>query len=282
MIGVVSAIHRYPVKSMLGETLDAGSVNERGIAGDRAYALIDDETGKVVSVKRPKLWGRIFELAATTDDGAVRVTFPDGSSASVDDPALVERLSSFFGRRVSVASVPPPDATFDEAWVRELKDGVAPYFDMPSRTEDGDEFIDAPVSMGVPGGFFDFGAIHLVTTGTVRRLAELAPGSRFDAHRFRPNIVVETEEDGFVETDWQGRTLTIGDVRLSVSFTVPRCVMTTLAQDDLPADRSVLRTITRHNSVDPFGTGAAYPCAGVYADVNAGGTIRAGDPVVLD
>jgi uncharacterized protein YcbX len=282
MVGTVTSIRRYPVKSMLGEELAAATVSDRGVTGDRAYALVDEATGKVVSVKRPKLWGRIFELVATTGHDTVEVTFPDGSSASIDATDLPARLSAFFGRRVSVASVPPPDATFDEVWAGELKEGAPPYFGMPSRTEDGVEMIDAAVSLGVPGGFFDFGAIHIVTTGTVRTLAALAPGSRFDAHRFRPNIVVETDDDGFVESAWQGRALTIGAVRLSVSFTVPRCVMTTIAQGDLPADPEVLRTIARHNRVDVFGNGTPYPCVGVYADVTSGGTIRAGDPVTLD
>jgi uncharacterized protein YcbX len=302
MAGVVASINRYPVKSMLGEELDAATVSERGLVGDRAYALIDDDTGKVVSVKRPKRWGRIFELVATTQRDSthggtthggttqggttqrdtVVVTFPDGTSDAIDASALPERLSAFFGRKVSVASVPPEGATYDEAWVGELKDGARPYFGMPSRTEDGGEMIDAIVSLGVPGGFFDFGAIHIVTTSTVRALSKLAPGSRFDALRFRPNIVVETEDAGFLETAWQGHALTIGEVRLSVSFTVPRCVMTTLAQGDLPADREVLRTIAQHNVVDVFGTGTPYPCVGVYADVTAGGTIRTGDPVTLD
>jgi uncharacterized protein len=211
----------------------------------------------------------------------VVVTFPDGSSDSIDASALPGHLSAFLGRSVSVASVLPDGATYDEAWVGELKDGAGPYFGMPSRMEDGGEMIDAIVSMGVPGGFFDFGAIHIVTTSTVRELSALAPGSRFDARRFRPNVVVETDDEGFVETAWQGRALTIGDVRFSVSFTVPRCVMTTLAQDDLPADREVLRTIAQHNGIDVFGTGTPYPCVGVYADVTSGGTIRTGDPVTL-
>src|SRR4051812_4373942 len=104
--------------------------------------------------------------------------------------------------------------------------------------------------MGPGGHFFNHGAVHLVTTSTTRRLEELAPDSRFDPLRFRPNFVIDTSDEGFVETAWQGRTVTIGDVQLAVTFTVPRCVMTTLEQGDLVADRDVLRTIARHNSVD--------------------------------
>jgi uncharacterized protein YcbX len=282
-LGVVSSLLRFPVKSMLGEQLESAQVVERGVLGDREYALIDDETGKVVSVKRPKRWGRIFELTAATQDDRVVITFPDGDRMTVDDPALPDRLSAFLGRRVSVSSTPPPDARFEESWVRELKNDVEPYFGLPWRTvADEGDLIDAGQFMGPLGNFFNFGAVHVVTTSTTRRLAELAPGSRFDAHRFRPNIVVETDGEGFVETEWQGRTLSVGDVRLSVSFTVPRCVMTTLEQGDLPADPGVLQTIADHNSVDCFGTGTSYPCVGVYANVVDGGAISVGQGVSID
>jgi uncharacterized protein YcbX len=281
-VGSVSSVRRYPVKSMLGEALDGARVLLGGVAGDRAYALIDEESAKVVSVKRPRRWGRMFELTATTDDdGRVAVAFPNGPSVPVDDPDLPDRLSDFFGRRVSIASTPASDATFDEVWVRELKAEAEPYFGLPSRTEDGVEMVDGGAAMGQHGNFYNFGTIHVVTTGTTRRLAELAPASRFDPHRFRPNLVVDTDDVGFVETAWQGRTLAIGDVRLAVTFTVPRCVMTVLEQGDLPADREVLRTITEHNSHDVLATGTAYPCVGVYADVTAEGDVRVGDEVSL-
>ena len=288
IVGAVSSLMRYPVKSMLGEELAVVDVSPGGVRGDRAYALVDEETGKVVSVKRPRRWGRIFELGATTSGGAgrregggVTVAFPDGRQVGIDDAALPGLLSDFFGRSVSIATVPPPGATFDEAWVRELKDEAGPYFDVPSRVEEGDEVVDAGTFMSGLGNFFNFGAVHVVTTSTLRRLAELAPDSRIDARRFRPNIVVDTEDDGFVETAWQGRALRVGPVELTVSFTVPRCVMTTLPQADLPADPDVLRTITRHNAVDTFSTGVAYPCVGVYADVTVAGRVAAGDTVAV-
>lgn len=283
--GTVTSLLRFPVKSMLGEELPEATLDPRGVVGDRRYALIDVETGKVVSVKRPKRWLRIFELRATTGagEGTVAVAFPDGDRFDIDDDRLPDRLSSFLGRPVTVADVPPPEATFDESWVPELKEGAEPYFGAPSRDEhDEPDLIDAGGFMGPNGNFFNFGAVHLVTTGTTRRLAHLAPTSRFDPHRFRPNLVVETDEDGFVETAWQGRRLRIGEVVLAVSFTVPRCVMTTLPQGELPGDAGVLRAITEHNRVDCFGTGTAYPCVGVYADVVEGGVIRAGDPVIVD
>ena len=94
------------------------------------------------------------------------------------------------------------------------------------------------------------------------------------------NVVVDTPEDGFVENEWPGRSLQIGDtVRLAVFLPDPRCVMTTLAQDDLPKDNEILRTLVRHNRLDV--AGGLYPCAGVYAVVEAAGTAQAGDRVSL-
>jgi uncharacterized protein len=282
VVGAVTDLRRYPVKSMLGERLERARLTEKGIVGDRIHALVDDETGKVISVKRPKRWARMFELTAMTEDDTVRVSFPDGAALAIDDPALPTRLSEFFRRSVSVASTPLPNARYDEVWVGELKAGAQPYFGMETELVDGEELIDGGAFMRNNGNFFDFGVLHLVTTASTKQLAAFAPESRFDPHRFRPNIVVDAPETGFIETGWQGRTLMIGDVRLTVSITVPRCVMTTLAQGDLLADRNVLRTISKHNGVDILGSGTPYPCVGVYADVATPGEVAVGDPVTLD
>jgi MOSC domain-containing protein len=278
IVGDVESICRYPVKSMLGENLRVATFTRAGLAGDRRYALIDSETGKVVSVKRPKRWGLMFELTAATHESRVVIALPDGTTFDIDDDELPERLSEFFGRAVTVASSPPPNAFFDEVWERDLKNGADPYFGMPSREVDGEEVIDGGF---MNDNFFNFGAIHIVTTSTSRTLGALEPNVRFDPQRFRPNLVIETEADGFVENDWPGKTLTIGGVKLGVSIVVPRCVMTTLQQGDAPADREVLRAITRHNSLDP-GIGARYPCVGVYADVVTEGKIRVGDSVIVE
>ncbi len=280
-VGRVESIWRYPVKSMLGETLSVASFTNAGVVGDREYALVDTETGKVVSVKRPKRWGRIFELHASTSASRVAITFPDGSELRVDDAELPARLSEFFGRTVTLASSPPPNATFDEVWRRDLKDGADPYFGMPSREVDGEEVIDGGYPMSANNNFFNFGAVHIVTTGTCRTLAEHAPGVRFDPVRFRPNLVVDTELDGFVENEWPGKTLTVGAVKMTVSIVVPRCIMTTLQQGDVPADQEVLRAITKYNRMDP-GIGTSYPCVGVYAEVVQAGAVRVGDSVSVD
>ena len=94
------------------------------------------------------------------------------------------------------------------------------------------------------------------------------------------NVIVATSAHGFVENDWVGRALAIGDdVQLGVALPDPRCVMPSLAQEDLPRDPQVLKALARHNRIDV--AGALYPCAGVYAVAAATGTIRKGDGVSL-
>jgi uncharacterized protein len=138
---------------------------------------------------------------------------------------------------------------------------------------EGLDFRDTVTDFELPDGpFFDLAVVHVLTTGTIDALRALYPGGRFEARRFRPNIVVSTNEQGFVETEWIGQTLAIGDeVRLQITGPCPRCVMTTLSQGDLPKDPGILRTAAQDDSAN----------VGVYADVVAEGTIRRGDLVAL-
>jgi uncharacterized protein YcbX len=140
---------------------------------------------------------------------------------------------------------------------------------------DGLDYRDTVTEWELPAGtFFDLAVVHLLTTATIERLRALYPEGRFEVRRFRPNIVVATGSDqqGFVENDWIGRTLAIGDeVRLRITGPCPRCVMITLPQGDLPKDAGILRTAAQNNQAT----------VGVYADVVKGGTIRRGDDVTL-
>jgi MOSC domain-containing protein len=63
-VGTVQALWRFPVKSMAGEQLDAADVTPGGLIGDRAYAIVDRETGKVASAKHPKLWPDLLKCRA--------------------------------------------------------------------------------------------------------------------------------------------------------------------------------------------------------------------------
>ena len=266
--GSVVSLWRYPVKSMMGEELNAAALTERGLLGDRAYALVDPSNGKVVSAKNPKKWGKLFDFRAALAEPPsgrskippARITLPDGTIVTTEQDNLNQILSKVLGRDVTLATTAPQAPSLEEYWPN--MDGLA------HRETVTEEAMPA-------GTFFDLAVIHILTTATIDRLRELYPEGRFEVRRFRPNIVVAptSGEKNFAENAWIGHTLAIGDeVRLSIAGPCPRCVMTTLPQGDLPNDPRILRTAAQHNEVN----------VGVYAAVLRGGAIRRGDPVRLE
>jgi uncharacterized protein len=266
--GFVAELWRYPVKSMRGEQIEASEVTDHGLLGDRVHALVDVDSGKIVSAKNPRTWPDMFDFRSelmrpprlTDSLPPARITFPDGESARSDEVNIDERLSGALGTQVHLASSVPDDARIEGYWPN------YPWLPVP------DDVFEMNLA---PGMFFDGAAVHLITTATLESLRSLGPKSRFESPRFRPNIVVETSGGvfGFVENDWVDRTMSIGDaVRLRITGPCARCVMTTLAQGDLPKDPNVLRTIVQHNEGN----------AGVLATVVQGGRIKQGDAVNLE
>src|SRR5262249_58065961 len=116
--GSVASLWRYTVKSMLGEELSSAQVTDRGLAGDRAFALVDPESGRVISAKNPRKWGNLFSCrAALVEDcgasatlPAARITFPDGSTSTTAEPGIENRLSDAVGKRVRLAASAPAAA----------------------------------------------------------------------------------------------------------------------------------------------------------------------------
>jgi uncharacterized protein len=259
-VGTIATLWRYPVKSMLGEELNATQVLERGLLGDRAYALIDVATGKTISAKSPRRWGKLFDCRAVMyTPSQIKMTLPDGTIVFSDAANVEQTLSSAFGRTVKLETRAP----------------AAPSIEMytPDIDElpDHDQMTDAAIR---PNTFFDAATVHLLTTATMNQLQSIAPTSRFETRRFRPNLVIKPTDGatGFVENDWVGKTLAIGDeVKLTIDMPCPRCVMTTMPQGELPNDLEILRTAVKNNEGN----------VGVYASVIHSGTVRRGDAVRL-
>jgi uncharacterized protein YcbX len=266
---------------MMGEELNAAEITEGGLLGDRAYALVDSSDGKVASAKNPRKWPLLFDFRSALADAPrtgvtmppVRITLPDGTVLNSEQPDIHQILSTVLERPVALdiaervhqarAASSGPEArvaTAEEYWP-----------DM-----EGLEQRDTVTDFGLPQGtFFDAAVVHVLTTATLDGLRVRYPEGRFEVRRFRPNVVIEAANGGtyFVENAWIGHTLAIGDaVRLSVTGPCARCVMTTLAQGDLPRDAGILRTAAQHNQVN----------VGVYASVVRGGTVRRGDAARLD
>lgn len=287
----ITELWRFPVKSMGGESLKDVALTGQGVLGDRAYALIDTATGKVASAKSVKLFPHLLDCRATFveppqaggDAPAVRITLPDGRTVTSDEGDCDQHLSAFFHREVRLARAAPSDFTIDQ-YHPDLE-GIDPAGHRNTVVEQqlGAAFF---ASAGLPspvaaGTLFDLFPVSVITTGTLARLSELRPDSRFDARRFRMNVIVSTDADGFVENAWVGHTVALGDtVRVRVAMPDPRCVMTTLAQDDLPGDTDILRTLAGHNKIHLEGAGPS-PCAGVYAVVESPGPLRVGHRVAL-
>jgi uncharacterized protein YcbX len=273
---------------MRGEELDAADLGEGGIVGDRAYAIRDRETGKVASAKHPKLWPNLLACRAAFVEPprpgdelpAARIDLADGNSVLSDATDVDAVLSRFFGRDVELARAADNGYTIDQYHPDEDYDPEGR--DEVVETQLGAAFFNARgLPSAVPeGSFFDLFPLSVLTTSSLDRLGELEPESRWDARRFRMNVIVDTPARGFIENEWPGRILAIGDdVRLGVALPDPRCVMPSLAQKDLPKDKRILKALAQHNRIDV--AGALYPCAGVYAVADAAGTIRKDDQVSL-
>jgi len=253
---------------MMGEELNSSYVTERGLMGDRVYAIIDQQTGKVASAKNPGKWGKLFDFRAAFIDSLqtvenippVRITLPDGSQIFSNQGEIDRTLSKVLSREVSVMKASLEKPSYEEYW---------PDIEGLAQREIVTEEAMPPQT------FFDVAVIHLLTTSTINRLRELYSEGRFEVRRFRPNIVVESasEEKDFIENSWVDKKLKIGEeIVLSVTAPCTRCVMITLPQGDLPKDLGILHTVAKYNQVH----------AGVYASVHRDGTIRRGDIVQLE
>ena len=291
IVGTVAGLWRFPVKSMRGEQIERAELSGRGIAGDRAYALIDADTGKVVSAKSVKLFPGMLNCRATfveppgsgSEPPPVRILLPDGVTVTSDSSDLERVLSEHFQRNVTLARSAPNDFTID-MYHPDVEDlDPAGRRDVVEDQKLGSAFfaergLPSPVDAGL---FFDLFPISVLTTSSLDRLNELQPQSRFDQRRFRMNVIVNANETGFVENGWLGRALAIGEaVKLRVAMPDARCVMTTLAQDDLTKDTDILRALAKHNKIQ-VGNAGQLACVGVYAVVEAPGVIRTGDQVKL-
>ncbi len=289
-IGTVRALWRFPVKSMLGEELDSVDLTEAGVIGDRAYAIVDKETGKVASAKHSKLWPDLLKCRAAyvqsprpgEEVPPARIDLADGSSVQSDDPDVDAVLSRFFGRDVELSSAAQSGYTIDQYHPDEENYDPDGHRDEVVEADLGAAFFN---ERGLPSAvpedsFFDLFPLSVLTTSTLDHLCELEPESDFDLRRFRMNVIVDTEGRGFVENDWVGRKLAIGDdVQVGVALPDPRCCMPGVEQEDLPRDPKILKALARHNRIDV--AGSLFPCAGVYAVAEATGTIRRDDRVSL-
>ncbi len=155
----------------------------------------------------------MLEASATVVEGDAVITLPDGSTVTSADSKVDAVLSAWLDRDVRLVAASPGDrGTFE----------IGASFEDES----------SPVVhqwQGPEGTFHDSRPVHLLSNASLRAILDDHPSGLFDIHRFRPNLVVEAEGEGFVEERWIGATLAIGTARLEVIKPTSRCVMTTRA-----------------------------------------------------
>lgn len=211
-IATIASVWRYPVKSMLGERLDAVEVTKSGLVGDRVFAFKDPDgrpdfpwvTGR--QLREMILYEARFEDAANIDTASsLKVTLPEGKQFAVDDPALAQLLAE----RTRAAQTPE--------LVRDHVDTLVDCF---------------PVS--------------LFSLQTARQLSDEV-GVEVDHRRFRANFYIDLiDGQGFGEDALVGHDVKIGDgVVIHVVERDARCLMVTLDPDSSEANPKVLGQLSK-------------------------------------
>ena len=283
-VGTLRQIWRYPVKSMAGEVLEDVRLAERGLPGDRAWAVRDEVRGGIRGAKKiPALmhFGARYETPPAAEGSSpARIVLPDGATVETGAPDVNAQLSSALGHAVSLWPLLPADALdhyrrgrpTHEDIDTELRAifGRTPVEPLPDLRLFPRELIEFE---SPPGTYFDAFPLLLLTESALAAMAARAGESVFDVRRFRPNLVVgdTAPDEATPEMAWRGQRLTIGEATLRVTVECPRCIMVTHGFADLPRDPAIMRALVREAGGN----------LGVYATVESPGVVRAGDAVEL-
>jgi hypothetical protein len=121
-------------------------------------------------------------------------------------------------------------------------------------------------------GVFDTFPLSLITMQTVAGLGELV-GAGLDVERFRPNILVEADDDAaFAEDGWVGCVLRLGGLRLRVDQRDRRCAVITIDPVTTERDPAILRAVASDRE----------GCLGVYGSTVTPGRVAVDDLVLVE
>lgn len=211
--GAVVELHRWPVKSMAGEPVDALRVDQRGAGGDRTHAVTHRPNPTrperlLTAREAPRLlaWRASYDGADVHPDRppSARLTGPDGATYDWDDPGLAAALSHDIGKDVGLRR---------ETW-----------------------------------GQQDLGESLLVTTSATLAAveAELGPPTRpVDLRRFRTNVHLELDAPAYAENGWEGHRMIVGGLELQLLHPCVRCVIPTRDPDSQEKWADLLKHLTR-------------------------------------
>jgi len=248
----VSQLWRYPVKSLAGERVSTLNLAADGVEGDRAWGILDRADGRILTGRRePPL---LFATARLGSDGQPCITLPDGRELVGPGPTTDKALSAWLGKSVTLVAAAQSEAKRAE------------YF--ADATDDSSSAIEWTMPKG---RFVDSAPLLVLTTAGLRGCAAAYPGGAWDVRRFRPNVLVEAEGEGWIEDQWIGRTLLVGATRLVARSRCIRCTMVNRAQPGLARDVEIYRTLDRTHGGD----------AGAWSQVTQMGVLSLGDVVTV-
>ena len=276
------SIHRYPIKSMGGETLDEVELSSRGLPGDRGWAVRDEVRGGIRGAKQlaalMQLRARSLGPPLASGSLPAEIELPDGATTRTDDPRAAEEISRAIGHTVTLWPLLPAEARdhyrrgapTHDTMDTELRAvfGRQPDEPLPDLSKLPRELFEFE---SPPGTYFDAYPLLVMTRASLATMQSRAPDSRIDVRRFRPNLLLDDTENGseLPEHGWIGSELEIGDARIRIEISCDRCVMTTHGFADLPKDPGIMRALVRENAGQ----------LGAYATVVRPGRVRVGDSV---
>ncbi|MET8522006.1 MOSC domain-containing protein [Nocardioides sp. NPDC004968] len=238
-----------PIKGTRHLAHDRVVLDAQGVVGDRGFALVSvDETdparGRVLrTVQHPSLVAVRAELAGDR----LEVELPDGETAAAEPAATGERITcDYWGREVELELLGGPHTGLFSRW------------------------LDRPVRLARArrGDVVFAGSVSVVTTASLRDLARQAGANALDAARFRPNLVVETDEP-YVEETWLGREIRVGEATLRIGVPIPRCAVIDVRPETGERDVRLLKTLASHRPLNRAGE----PAFGVFAEVVTPGAV---------
>lgn len=276
----VTELWRYPVKSMMGESVTALDMDDGGIVGDRGWAVRDEVRGGIRGAKKI---GALMDLAARytgEPGGPVEIDLPDGSTTASADADVNDRLSRALEHDVTLwPLMPAEDLDHYRRGDPDSDDILEELRAIFGRLEDEplpDLSVFPPEILefeSPPGTYLDAFPLLVLTTSALKALGDALPESVIDVKRFRPNVVLDTGgAAGHPELGWEGKRLRLGEAELELTVGCPRCVMVTRQVGaDIPQDRTVLRHIVAELNQN----------LGIYATVVKPGAVSVGDSAEL-
>ena len=249
----IAQLWRYPVKSLLGERRPTLRVVGDGVSGDRMWGIQDRSDGRILTARRePRL---LFASSRIEEDGDLPViTLPDGRELEGPGPDTDAALSAWLAKPVTLVAAAESEAARAE------------YF--ADATDDSSRAIEWTMPKG---RFVDAFPVLVMTTAGLRGGAAAHASGAWDVRRFRPNVLIQVDGEGWLEDAWTDRRLSVGSTQLVPRRRCTRCTMVNRAQPGLDRDVNIYKTLHRTHGGE----------AGMWTQVVQPGVISEGDPVQL-